>query len=112
MKHCFRFKDELRGILLSAGRVLLAVLMALMAVLPVAAQPPDTDVSISAVTLSPAKVTSNQINQYFDLDGTIVVNDMTDVISPAGTMGDAFLQTRLFPKGEAGTPGASLYAYL
>jgi len=112
MKHCFRFIDELKGILLSASRILLAVVIALIAVLPVAAQSPDTDVSISAVTLIPAKVTSDQINHYFDLDGTIVVNDMTDVISPAGTLGDAFLQTRLFPKGEAGTPGASLYAYL
>ncbi|MHB8944275.1 MAG: C25 family cysteine peptidase [Bellilinea sp.] len=106
-----RFTRGLRGILLSVSRILLAVLMVSLAVTPVAAQATDPNASNLTATLIPAFVSAAEINQYFDADGIIVVNDMTDHFMPTGTSGDAFIQTRLFPKGETRAT-ASLYAYL
>lgn len=57
-------------------------------------------------------VSAPDINCQFDTDCTITADDQTSHFTPPGTIGDAFLQSRLFPQGEAGTPGEGLYAYL
>lgn len=51
------------------------------------------------------------INCIFDADCTITVDDSSDDVVLNGMSGSGFLQTRTFPVGEAGTPGAGLYAY-
>src|SRR4030042_3517871 len=52
------------------------------------------------------------INCKFDTDCKITVNDKGTNFTLPGATGTAFLQSRLWPKGQAGTAGANLYAYL
>ena len=52
------------------------------------------------------------INCKFDTDCTITVNDKATNFTLPGATGAAFLQSRLWPKGQAGTLGANLYPYL
>ena len=65
-----------------------------------------------AAPLSVVNVGFPDINCKFDADCTITVTDTTDHFMLPGTAGDAFLQSRTWPVGEAGTAGAGLYAYL
>ncbi len=65
-----------------------------------------------AAVLSMVEVSAPNINYLFDADGTITVNDLATNFTPPAASGDAFLQSRLWPVGEAGTPGAGLYAYV
>ena len=58
------------------------------------------------------KVKFPDINCKFDTDCTITVNDKATNFTLPGAKGAAFLQSRLWPKGQAGTPAANLYAYL
>ncbi len=62
--------------------------------------------------LSIADVASPDVNCLFDADCTITAEDLTDHFTPPAAAGDAFLQSRTWPIGEAGTPGEKLYAYL
>jgi hypothetical protein len=57
-------------------------------------------------------VKAPDINCLFDTDCKIVVDDMSSDITLPGATGKGFLQSRLWPVGEAGTPGQGLYAYL
>jgi len=59
-----------------------------------------------------ATVKFPDINCKFDTDCTITVSDKATNFTLPGATGAAFLQSRLWPKGQAGTPGANLYAYL
>jgi hypothetical protein len=52
------------------------------------------------------------LNCIFDNDCKITVDDLASHFLPPAATGDAFLQSRLWPIGEMGTPGAGLYAYL
>jgi hypothetical protein len=52
------------------------------------------------------------VNCKFDTDCTITVNDFAKHFTLPGASGDAFLQSRQFPAGQPGTPGAGLHAYL
>jgi hypothetical protein len=65
-----------------------------------------------AAPLTIVNVGAPDINCKFDSDCTITVNDSADHFTLAATSGDAFLQTRTFPVGQAGTAGAGWYAYL
>ena len=65
-----------------------------------------------SASLSMVEVSAPTINYVFDADGTITVNDLATKFTPPAASGDAFLQSRLWPVGEAGTPGAGLYAYV
>lgn len=53
-----------------------------------------------------------KVDCVFDQDCSIIVEDLTDHFTPPAATGDAFLQSRTWPIGEAGTPGENLYAYL
>ena len=64
------------------------------------------------VPLDLATVSAPGINCKFDNDCTITVTDTTDHFTVGPTSGDAFLQSRTFPPGEAGTAAAGLHAYL
>lgn len=75
-------------------------------------EPAGDQAGLTAIELFMAEVAAPKINEIFDLDGVIIVDDMTDTFTPSGTAGEAFLQTRLFPEGETGTMGAGLFAYL
>ncbi|MFF0431560.1 M64 family metallopeptidase [Streptomyces sp. NPDC004327] len=57
------------------------------------------------------EVRAPDINYVFDPSGTVVVNDIAPAIQLAGTTGSGFLQSRLFPRGVAGTVGAGKYPY-
>ena len=64
------------------------------------------------IPLDLSTVSAPDINCTFDTDCTITVSDTTDHFTVGPTSGDAFLQSRTFPPGEAGTAAAGLYAYL
>lgn len=64
-----------------------------------------------AIPLDVVTVGAPAINCKFDTDCTITVDDTAAHFTLAGTAGDAFLQSRTFPPGEAGTAAAGLQAY-
>lgn len=103
-----------RGAFLGHGQArrifsFLLIVAILVSALPVTALPaqaaPDS-------VLSFVQVSAPDINCIFDVDCKITVNDLGSNFTPPAATGDAFLQSRLWPKGEAGTKGAGLYAYL
>jgi hypothetical protein len=70
--------------------------------------------SASAVAAGPLDVVTvgaPAINCKFDTDCNITVSDTTANIALPGATGSAFLQSRTFPPGEAGTAAAGLQAY-
>jgi hypothetical protein len=71
-------------------------------------------VATQAAPLNIATVSAPQINCLFvtDPDCRIVVDDFADHFVLPATTGDAFLQSRRFPVGEAGTVAAGLFAYV
>jgi len=66
----------------------------------------------AAAPLTVVNVGAPAINCRFDPSCKIVVNDSTANFTLPGTSGNAFLQTRTWPKGKPGTVGAGKYAYL
>ena len=70
----------------------------------------ETTATDAALTI--VEVAAPNINCLFDADCTITVDDLADHFLPPAATGDAFLQSRLWPTGEAGTVGAGLYPYL
>ncbi|RIK44612.1 MAG: hypothetical protein DCC55_01735, partial [Chloroflexi bacterium] len=75
---------------------------------PVAAAPK----AAPGAALTLVDVSAPDINCLFDTDCTITVSDLADYFTPPGASGSAFLQSRTWPVGEAGTPGEGRYAYL
>jgi hypothetical protein len=73
-----------------------------------------TVVATQAAPLNIVAVSAPQINCLFvtDPDCRIVVDDFADHFVLPATTGDAFLQSRRFPVGEAGTVAAGLFAYV
>jgi hypothetical protein len=65
-----------------------------------------------AAPLTVVNVGFPAINCKFDTDCTITVNDTSANFTLPGTTGSAFLQSRTWPVGQAGTVGAGKYAYL
>jgi hypothetical protein len=65
-----------------------------------------------ASPLTVVTVSAPDINCKFDPSCKIVVNDSSANFTLPGTTGNAFLQTRTWPKGKPGTVGAGKYAYL
>ncbi|KUJ69079.1 hypothetical protein ACZ90_14660 [Streptomyces albus subsp. albus] len=58
-------------------------------------------------------VSAPDINGIFDPSGSVVVQDVASSINlDTGAAGSGFLQSRLFPRGVAGTVGAGRFAYL
>lgn len=84
--------------------------------LPTPAAEPDLDAGADPAAadamLNIVNVAAPNINCFFDLDCTIVVSDMASNFLPPGAIGNAFLQSRTWPVGQAGTPGARQFAYL
>jgi hypothetical protein len=68
-------------------------------------------VTTSGCTLSIATVSAPDINCRFDHDCTITVEDSVGAIPVPFGSGEGRLQSRTQPPGEAGTPGAGLFAY-
>lgn len=66
----------------------------------------------TAAPLTVVTVSAPAINCKFDTDCKITVNDSTANFTLSGTSGNAFLQSRTWPKGQAGTVGAGRFAYL
>lgn len=66
----------------------------------------------TAAPLDIVNVSAPAINCKFDTDCKITVSDFADHFTLTATSGDAFLQSRRFPVGEAGTAAAGYYAYL
>jgi hypothetical protein len=62
-------------------------------------------------SLTIAEVGAPAINCVFDTDCTITVSDFVDEFGVPLASGDARLQSRSQPPGEAGTPGAGLFAH-
>jgi len=62
-------------------------------------------------SLTVANVGAPAINCVFDTDCTITVSDFVDEFTVPVARPDARLQSRSQPPGEAGTPGAGLYAH-
>jgi Right handed beta helix region len=71
-------------------------------------------VAAQAAPLNIVPVSAPQINCLFvtDPDCRIVVSDFADHFVLPATTGNAFLQSRRFPVGEAGTVAAGLFAYV
>src|SRR4029450_9552817 len=65
----------------------------------------------AAAPLDVVPVGAPAINCKFDTDCNITVSDTTANIALPGATGSAFLQSRTFPPGEAGTAAAGLQAY-
>lgn len=65
-----------------------------------------------AAPLTVVNVSFPAINCKFDTDCKITVNDTTANFTLPGTTGNAFLQSRTWPVGQAGTVGAGKHAYL
>lgn len=78
---------------------------------PVAA-PAEAPAAAVDAALTIVEVAAPNVNCLFDADCTITVDDLADHFLPPAATGDAFLQSRLWPAGEAGTAGAGLYPYL
>ncbi|MBW7883241.1 MAG: hypothetical protein H3C34_11510 [Caldilineaceae bacterium] len=98
---------------LSAVVLMAMVLTAVLsAVLPVQAAPAAAPAAAPDAALTIVEVGAPAINCIFDTDCKITVSDLADHFVPPGASGDAFLQSRTWPVGEAGTSGAGLYAYL
>ena len=57
-------------------------------------------------------VSAPAINCKFDQDCKITVSDTTEHFTVGPTSGDAFLQSRTFPRGETETTAEGQYAYL
>jgi len=66
----------------------------------------------AAAPLTVVNVGAPAINCKFDPSCKVVVNDTTANFTLPGTTGNAFLQSRTWPKGKPGTVGAGKYAYL
>jgi len=79
---------------------------------PVAKPTAKPVVEAAAIALTIVEVAAPNINCLFDTDCTITVDDLASHFLPPAATGDAFLQSRLWPAGEAGTSGAGLYPYL
>ena len=95
------------------GFVAVIIAMLLSHVMPpLYAAPANAQAAAPAAALSIVDVSAPDINCLFDTDCTITVSDLADYFTPPGASGSAFLQSRTWPVGEAGTPGAGLYAYL
>ncbi|MFO7678729.1 MAG: S8 family serine peptidase [Chloroflexota bacterium] len=91
--------------------VLLIVLVGLFG-LASAARPSQSQAAPEAPTaLSLVNVSAPAINCIFDTDCAIFVDDVASTFTLATSSGSSFLQSRMFPRGEVGTPGAGLYAY-
>jgi hypothetical protein len=69
-------------------------------------------VTAEAVDLDVVTVAAPAINCKFDKDCKITVSDMAATFSMPSFKGQGFLQSRTWPVGEVGAPGAKLYAYL
>lgn len=65
-----------------------------------------------AAPLTVVTVGAPAINCKFDTDCKITVNDTSANFTLPGTSGSAFLQSRTWPPGQAGTIGAGKTAYL
>lgn len=65
-----------------------------------------------AAPLTVVTVGAPAINCKFDTDCKITVNDSSANFTLPGTSGSAFLQSRTWPAGQAGTIGAGKTAYL
>jgi hypothetical protein len=79
---------------------------------PTYAAPAPRPAAVMDAALSIVEVSAPDINCIFDADCTITVDDMASHFVPPAASGNAFLQSRLWPVGEKGTPGAGLYTYL
>lgn len=88
------------------------ILLVLAVIYLAAALSTTAHASPAAAALDIVDVSAPDINCIFDIDCTITVTDTTDHFLPAGTAGDAFLQSRTFPPGEPGTTAEGLYGYL
>ena len=67
---------------------------------------------VEAANLDVVTVAAPAINCKFDKDCKITVSDTAATFSLPSFKGQGFLQSRTWPVGEAGTPGAKLHAYL
>jgi hypothetical protein len=65
-----------------------------------------------AGNFSMVHVNAPSINCKFDPSCKVVVSDFVTHFAWSGSASDAFLQSRLFPRGKSGTAAAGLYAYL
>ena len=65
-----------------------------------------------AANLDVVTVAAPAINCKFDTDCTITVKDTSATFSWPALPGQGFLQSRTWPLGQPGTPGANLHAYL
>jgi hypothetical protein len=79
---------------------------------PTLAAPAARRAAALDAALAIVEMAAPDINCLFDADCTITVDDLASHFLPPAASGDAFLQSRLWPIGEAGTAGAGLYAYL
>ncbi|MCA9969559.1 MAG: S8 family serine peptidase [Anaerolineales bacterium] len=91
----------LRFVLLVAGILFFSVLGGLAQAAPAA--PTALDV---------ASVSAPDVYCLFSADCTASVDDLAASFALPGTAGSGFLQSRLWPAGEAGTAGAGLFPYL
>ncbi|MEZ5332704.1 MAG: hypothetical protein R2991_11760 [Thermoanaerobaculia bacterium] len=66
----------------------------------------------AAAVLDTATVSFPGVNCLFDADCTVTVQDTSAHFTLPAASGEAFLQSRTWPPGETGTPGAGLTAYL
>ena len=64
-----------------------------------------------AVPLTVLAVRAPDINFVFSHTGRIVVDDFSAPLAISGTSGAGFLQSRVWPAGEAGTRGEGMIAY-
>lgn len=113
--YCTRNTRRDRRHALLAGAVLVSLLLSLISgagAQPALAAPAESAAASADAALSIVTVAAPAVNCLFDIDCTITVDDTVDAFTPPAAVGDAFLQSRLWPAGEAGTPGAGLYPYL
>jgi hypothetical protein len=71
-----------------------------------------SSIALGGCPLTVATVGAPAINCKYDTDCTITVTDTADHFTIGPTVGDAFLQSRTFPPGQAGTAAAGLHGYL
>lgn len=103
---------QVRGLFRFMNAIFSMLLIFLISVPAQAAypEPEIQDDSLQALTM--AFVTTSELNLIFDQNGILIVNDLESTFTTRETSGEGYLLTRLFPKGETGTPGQGLYAYL
>jgi hypothetical protein len=95
----------------SARMIVVSSVVALLLIVLLRIQVVPASLAEPAAALSIVEVAAPAIHCIFDPDCSVAGTDTADHFVLAGTVGDAFLQTRTLPQAESGTEAEGLFGY-